>query len=99
MSLWSAIVTLLKGDAVKEWKFLMAEIKEMRDEYKKEAKEQKKTIDENRERIKDMEDRITHLEVLEQECLANYRTLMQQYHDLKERLIFKTRGKHKDDEL
>lgn len=88
----SRLIPFLKSSHVEETKLILTELKELKNEYKQEVKEQQR-------RIEDLETKVVELEKMEWQCLEQQRILMQQYHDLREKLIFKTKGKHKGDDI
>lgn len=66
------------------------ELKEMKDEWKQKAREQEKKIEELQRQVHDLE---RH----EEDCHRSLIRIRQEYSDLKERLIFLTKGRHNEE--
>lgn len=87
-----AIGKLFKSSHAEDFKAVMTELRELKNEYKEQAKDEKKRIDA-------LEAEIRELKIMEIECLKQQVLLVNRVRDLEEKLIFKTKGKHKDDEI
>lgn len=86
------LLPFIKNSNADEFKAIMAELKGLKDEYKEQVKDQQI-------RIEGLEKKVLHLEIMEMQCLENHRILINEYRDLKEKFIFKTGGRHNDDEI
>jgi isochorismate hydrolase len=96
----------LKGKNTEEVKLIISEVKDLRDYYKSEFKEQLAIMKEQTTQIQSLQEQISvntmqmaNLQQMEERCLRQNVELQQLYRDVLEKLIFKTRGRHKDDEI
>jgi hypothetical protein len=82
-----------------EIKLIIDEVKELREYHKAESKEQKvineRLIKENEEMKKQLSELNTNWE----RCLEQWRNIKDHYTVTMQKLIFKTKGKHGDDEI
>lgn len=96
MSWLSDILGFLKGDAAGNFKAITAELKELKEEYRKEFIRQKEINEAQQKENLALKKEINSIRSLEENCLHDQRILRQQYIDILEKLVFITRGKHKD---
>lgn len=96
----------LKGKNTEEVKLIITEVKDLRDYYKSEFKDQLAIMKEQTTQIHTLQEQISansqqlaRLQEMEERCLRQNVELQQLYRDVLERLIFKTKGKHKDDDI
>lgn len=100
------ILSRSKSNNTDEMRLIISEVKELREYYKREFNElrevkaaQDKKIREQADKIQVLEEKVIVLHEMEELCLRQQAALQQNYIDMNEKLIFKTRGKHKDDDI
>lgn len=96
MSWVSDILAFLKGDAAGNFKAITSELKELKEQYRQEFIRQKEINEAQRKENIALKKEIAAIRQLEENCLQDQRILKQQYTDMLEKLVFLTRGKHKD---
>lgn len=103
----------LNNKNTEEVKIIISEVKDLRDYYKAEfkeqlanskeqaaiSKEQTAQITEQARQIEELRRQVQHMQEMEQRCLEGQVVLQGSLRDVLEKLIFKTKGKHKGDEI
>lgn len=97
---WVAdLLNAFKGDAAGNFKAITSELKELKENYRKDLLEQKQI---NAEQIRINEGLkllMIELAEMEERCLHDQRILKEQYTNILERLIFITKGRHREDDF
>lgn len=107
------ILPALKSKVREEYEGLFVEVKDLRDFYKQEAKEQRekakeqseinrslqKQIEQLKAQNQDQQHQISEVRDMEELCLKQQAEMAQRILDAEERTIFKTKGRHKGDDI
>jgi maltooligosyltrehalose synthase len=89
-----------------EMKFILAEVKELREYHRTEAREQRNINDSLNHKITSltkenaaMRKELSELRKKWEQCLGQWKNVQENYIVTLQKLIFKTKGKHEDDEI
>lgn len=104
--MWDSIVKILpflqnkkEEQRLKEIQFMFQEIKELREYHKQDAKEQKVINEKLFRENEEMKRELSELRKNWGQCLKQWRELKDEYTVTFQKLIFKTKGKWKDDDV